>query len=90
MSTFCDGVGMLRQTTLFREALPSKKYFVYKNVIDTYQKFVEVFAASTAKENRRHDYVCVTLRGGGVFFNVTMTLSVEFSFGDAPLAVLFT
>ena len=71
VSTFCDGVGMLRQT-LFSEALPSKKYFVYKNPIDTYQKFVEVFAASTAEENIRHDYVCVTVRwaglGGRVFF----------------------
>ena len=67
MSTFCDGIGMLRQTTVFCEALPSKKYFVYKNPIDAYQKFVEVFAASTAEENRRHDYVCVTLRGGGFF-----------------------
>ena len=56
VSTFCDGVGMLRQTTVFCEALPSKKYFVCKNPIDTYQKFVEVFAASTTEENRRHDY----------------------------------
>ena len=40
---------MLRQTMLFGEALPSKKYFVYKNPIDIYQNFAEVFAASTAE-----------------------------------------
>ena len=30
--------------------------------------------------------MCDVKGGGGYFFSVTMTLSVEFSFGDAPLS----
>ena len=36
-----DKVRMSRQTTLFGRVLPSRKYYVYENPSDKYQKFIE-------------------------------------------------